>query len=196
MSNTKTKLTLLARSIPVPWTLDDNENPIPLKIPDETDPEWFVLQGGNDPWACWPHQLQLKGYTLILKEGRCPVHELTDAELAMLADGQRVMFFDQAIIEDVRLNRNNIRNEPALDLVEITKFERREMTCTFKTMVAPYKGSIVQPLWNSEYGEFPMPSKELDRLIREDLIASTIHGIWDLEVNFGRRSILLREKLD
>lgn len=196
MSNTKAKLTLLARSIPVLWTLDDNENPIPLQIPAETNPEWFVLQGGNDPWSYSPHQLQLKGYTLVLKEGGRHVHELTDAELAMLADGQRIIFFDQAIIEDVRLNRNNIRNESTLDLVEITKFEHREMTCTFDTMVDSYRGSIIQPLWNSEYGQFPMPSKELQRLIKEDLISSTIHGIWDIEVNFGKSSIILREKLD
>lgn len=179
----KPKLTLLARSIPVPWKLDDNGNPVPLQIPAETDPGWNVLQG------C------LKGYKVALYRNDSWNHQLTDAELAMLADNQRVTFFNPVIIEDIQLGRNNRRNEPFLDLIEITKFEHREMTCTFDTML-DYSNSISQPWWNSEYGKFPMPSKELERLIKEDLISSTIHGIWDLETKFGKRSIILREKLD
>lgn len=180
----KPKMTLLVRFIPVPWKLDDNGDPVPLKIPAETDPQWNVLQG------C------LKGYTVVFHRDDCYNHKLTDTELAMLANGQRVTFFDLAIIEDIKIGRNNTQNEPLLDLIEVTKFEHREMTCTFDTMIDPCLGSIIQPRWNSEYGQFHMPSKELERLIKEDLIASTIHGIWDLETKFGKRSIILREKLD
>lgn len=177
-------MTLLARSMDVAWTLDSDGNPIPTQIPNETDPQWWVMQG------------YLKGYTLALSHNERWNHELTDTELAMLAAGQRVTFFDPAIIEDIRIGRNNTINEPLLSLREITRFERREMTCTFDTLIDPYKKSISSPLWNSEYGQFPMLSKELERLIKEDLISSTIHGIWDLETKFGRASILLREKLD
>lgn len=179
----KQKMTLLARSMYVTWTLDSDGNPIPTQIPNETDPRWEIVHG------C------LKGYTLAHHFSGHWNRELTDTELAMLAAGKRVTFFDPATIEDIRLGYVNTQNEPLLPLMEITRFERREMTCTFDTMI-DYKKSISSPLWNSEYGRFPMPSKELERLIKKDLISSTIHGIWDLETKFGRSSILLREKLD
>lgn len=180
----KQKMTLLARSMYVAWTLDSDGNPIPTQIPNETDPRWEIVQG------------YLKGYALANQFSGHWNRELTDTELAMLADEKRVTFFDPATIEDIRLGYVNTQNEPLLPLMEITRFERREMTCTFDTLIDPYKKSISSPLWNSEYGQFPMSPKELERLIKKDLISSTIHGIWNLETKFGRSSILLLEKLD